>query len=165
MTAVPAGPETGATELMAGTGNGVTVSASVEVLNLRVTLCRLPTVFLSSRIPISRSVVFVVSVEVTRQLLVLTPVVDNAVLIELKLQSELRTEAAEFTCAKQIAEICILAFVVVFSTASARLPFGALLSFCAFSFICSFTLGNCRASSRKVMLAGTCLGSAWILPS
>jgi hypothetical protein len=40
-----------------------------------------------------------------------------------------------------------------------------LLSFCAFSFICSFTLGNCRASSRKVMLAGTCLGSAWILPS
>jgi hypothetical protein len=119
VTAVPAGPETGDTELMAGTGNGVTVSASVEVLNLRVTLCRLPTVFLSSRIPISRSVVFVVRVEVTRQLLVLTPVVDNAVLIELTLQSELRTEAAEFTCAKQIAEICILAFVVVFSTASA----------------------------------------------
>jgi hypothetical protein len=119
VTAVPAGPETGETELMAGTGSGVTVSASVEVLNLRVTLCRLPTVFFSRRIPISRSVVFVVSVVVTRQLKVRTPVVEKAVLIVPTLQSELRTEAVEFTCAKQTSEICTLAFVVVFSTASA----------------------------------------------
>ena len=118
VTAVPAGPETGDTELMAGTGSGVTVTASVEVLNLSVTLCLLPAVFFSRRIPLSRSVVFVVSVVVTRQLYVLTPVVESAVLIVPTLQSELRTVAVEFTCEKQTSDICTLAFVVVFSTAN-----------------------------------------------
>jgi hypothetical protein len=117
VTEVPAGPEVGETELMAGTGSGVTVNASVEVLNLRVTLCRLPTVFFSRRTPISRSVVFVVSAVVMRQPFVLTPVVDKGVLIEPALQSALRMEAVEFTCKKQTSEICTLAFVVVFSTA------------------------------------------------
>jgi hypothetical protein len=118
VTAVPAVPDTGDTELMAGTGSGVTISASVDVLNLRVTLCRLPTVFFSRRIPISRSVVFVVSAVGTRQLNVLTPVVESAVLMVPTLQSELRTVAVEFTCEKQTSDICTLAFVVVFSTAN-----------------------------------------------
>jgi hypothetical protein len=118
VTEVPADPEVGETELMAGTGRGVTVSASVEVLNLRVTLCRLPTVFFSRRIPVSRSVVFVVSAVVRRQLYVLTPVVDSAWLIEPTWHSELRAEAVEFTCAKQTSKICTLALVVVFSTVS-----------------------------------------------
>jgi hypothetical protein len=68
VTATPAGPEVGDTELTAGTGSGVTVRASIEVLNLRVTLCRLPTVFFSRRIPVNRSVVFVASAVVVRQL-------------------------------------------------------------------------------------------------
>jgi hypothetical protein len=115
VTGVPAVPKVGETELMAG--SGVTVSASVEVLNRRVTLCRLPTVFFSRTIPISRSVVFVVSVVVLRQLFVLTAVVDKGVLIEPALQSELRSEAVEFTWEKQTSAICTFAFVVVFSTA------------------------------------------------
>ena len=115
--AVPAGPEAGDAELMAGIGRGVTVSVSAEVLNLRVTLWRLPAVFFNRRTPMSLSVVVVDNVLVRLQLKVRTPVVVSAVLIVPAWQSELSTVAVEFTWEKQTSEICTLAFVVVFSTA------------------------------------------------
>src|SRR5262245_37124480 len=89
VTDVPAGPDAGESELMTGTGSGVTVRASLAVLNRRVTLWRLPAVFFNSRIPISRSVEEVVRVVVTWQLFVLTAAVLNAVLMLLTWQREL----------------------------------------------------------------------------
>src|SRR2546423_2163825 len=73
--AVPAAPDEGNIELIAGMGRGVTVIASLEVLNFRVTLWRLAAVFLSRRIPVRRSVFDVVKELVTRQLNVRTAAV------------------------------------------------------------------------------------------
>jgi hypothetical protein len=66
--AVPAVPDAGETVVMAGTGRAVTVIASEVVLNLSVTLWRLPEVFFSKRIPISLSVLDVLKVDVAGQL-------------------------------------------------------------------------------------------------
>src|SRR5438477_11965877 len=98
VTAVPAVPDVGETELITGTGRAVTVSASLAVLNRRVTLWRLPALFLSRRIPINRLVAEVERAVATWQLVVLIAAVLNAVLMLLTWQRELRKESVELSC-------------------------------------------------------------------
>jgi hypothetical protein len=116
-TAVPAVAVEGAIAVMAGTGSGVDVTVSLDVLNLSVTLCLFPAVFCSKRIPMNRSVLAVVIAVVALQLKVLTAVVLKTVLIVPTWHLEAMRDPVELTCAKQTSEIRMFALVVVLSTA------------------------------------------------
>src|SRR6476659_1167021 len=117
VTAVPAVALEGVIAVMAGTGRGVDVTASLDVLNLSVTLCLLPAVFCSRRMPMNRSVFAVVIAVVALQLKVLTAAVLKAVLIVPTWHLVAMSDPVELTCAKQTSEIRMLALVVVLSTA------------------------------------------------
>jgi hypothetical protein len=119
VTAVPAVAVEGVITLTDATGIGVEVTASVDVLNLKVTVWRLPAVFCSTRIATNLSVLAVVAAVVILQLKVLTAAVLRTVLIVPSWQAEVISVPVELTCAKQTSVIRILALAVVLSMTTA----------------------------------------------